>query len=716
MPTSLALHRYAISTAVVAVAIVSCVSLRADAALRTPFLHPSAATIQWAPVGPAAGQIGSGKVNALAFVQSNPDIMYLAGGWGNTPRESPSQMGIYKTNDRGAHWTTLDNGLTNPDGTISSVVNDLWLDQSNPSIVLASTEFGGTFRTTNAGATWTNVNRQEATQFSQAGSALYLATRQGIMASTDDGATWTITLQITTGATTVVTAGGATYAGSTAGDVYRLNAGVWTKTGHPGTGPVHDLAVDPFNTQVVYANVDDVTAWNQDLYGSIDGGVTWKEINCNCSVGAQAIAFSLVVPNRIYLGDDGGGYIFYFTADGNPNPTISDGATPDGVDMRYIVLAASKTKGDDACYLLMDQGLFYAPACTAGTAGGLGNQIPDTLAYDVKVSQNGENAIVPLQDNSAAGTTNGGATWVYNSTDNAGEGGEAFINPYNPEDCYFAHPDYGFYVSVNACATFNAGNSLTLESLTADPTHAGKLYAVNSADSVLAHVVVSTNAGQSWNQTSWSFKNPYQVVVSPADYQTILVATGKTGAAQTLYYTHDGGKSWTAATGLPTTTTPVSTIYFPVHQFYATFEPGSSGTILLADHDPTTNDVLIYRSTDNGQSFALVQTFVQPSTPRPWPYLVFPTSEERNPHERYYATRFYGNRLAFNPQAAAGTTPAVVLTTRFGAYISYDQGSTWQRIDDNAIAHHFIGIDWNSGYVFLASFGQGAIRSTTPLQ
>src|SRR5450432_2097939 len=106
----------------------------------------SAAAIKWVPVGPMGNQIGSGKLNAFAYVQANPNIMYIGGGWGNTPRESPSQMGIYGTTDGGAHWTPMNNGLNNTDGTISSVVNGLWLDQTNPSVVLAATEFGGTFR------------------------------------------------------------------------------------------------------------------------------------------------------------------------------------------------------------------------------------------------------------------------------------------------------------------------------------------------------------------------------------------------------------------------------------------------------------------------------------------------------------------------------------------------------------------------------------------
>src|SRR5580704_10390012 len=120
--------------------------------------QPFDAAVQWKSLGPAGSQIGSGKLNAFAQVLNNPKIMYTGGGWGNTPRESPSQSGIYGTTDGGVTWTPLNSGLTNPDGTISSVINGLWLDQNNPSVVLASTEFGGTFRSTNGGTSWRNVD------------------------------------------------------------------------------------------------------------------------------------------------------------------------------------------------------------------------------------------------------------------------------------------------------------------------------------------------------------------------------------------------------------------------------------------------------------------------------------------------------------------------------------------------------------------------------
>src|SRR5215471_6979380 len=116
-----------ISSAAYALIAALCLALiqaPATAAVRTN------TTIQWSSIGPTGGQIGSGKINAFAYVPSNPNIIYIGGGWGNTPRESPSQMGVYRTIDGGSHWTAIDNGLANRDGTISSVVNGLWLDQS----------------------------------------------------------------------------------------------------------------------------------------------------------------------------------------------------------------------------------------------------------------------------------------------------------------------------------------------------------------------------------------------------------------------------------------------------------------------------------------------------------------------------------------------------------------------------------------------------------
>jgi hypothetical protein len=424
------------------------------------------------------------------------------------------------------------------------------------------------------------------------------------------------------------------------------------------------------------------------------------------------------VKDRLYYGDDGGGAIFYFTADGSANPQIFAGAQPYGVDMRYIIPAKGANKSDDACYLLMDQGLFYASQCASGTAPGLNYGVPDTLAYDVKVSPDAKQAIVALQDNSAAASIDGGKSWNYpNGAANAGEGGESFIDPFDSQLCFFLHPDSGLFPSSTGCGGFNGPVTSGAESITFSPGSSGKMYAITNADAN-SEVDVSTDKGNNWSNTGWSFSNPYFVAVSPADAKTIIVATGTSTTVNHLYYSHDSGRHWTASTGLPKRALLAQgTIYFATHRFFATFDPSDAGTLLLVDHDPSTDNVLVFRSTDNANTFKHVKTFLQPPPPRPWPNLLFPNPDERVLKGKpYYATRFYGNRLEFNPRAAKGVTPAVVLTTRFGAFASFDEGTSWERIDMTSISHHFEGLGWSGGYVYLATYGEGVIRTLKPLQ
>jgi len=82
------------------------------------------------------------------------------------------------------------------------------------------------FRSTNGGDSWANVTGPSPLS-SQRPATLYVATARGILKSADDGATWSVSLSAAGGASTVVSAGGAAYAGLMNGDVYRLNGTAW---------------------------------------------------------------------------------------------------------------------------------------------------------------------------------------------------------------------------------------------------------------------------------------------------------------------------------------------------------------------------------------------------------------------------------------------------------------------------------------------------------
>jgi photosystem II stability/assembly factor-like uncharacterized protein len=101
---------------------------------------------------------------------------------------------VWKSQDGGLNWTNV--GLTLPEGTKFS---------SNPLLINASTYLvnasgwgkgtGGVFRTTNGGATWSQVSALEANgaplQASDGSIYWLLMYDRGLIRSTDQGATWT---------------------------------------------------------------------------------------------------------------------------------------------------------------------------------------------------------------------------------------------------------------------------------------------------------------------------------------------------------------------------------------------------------------------------------------------------------------------------------------------------------------------------------------------
>jgi len=218
-------------------------------------LQRSSSSVSWDTEGP--GNIG-GRVNCIAIHPTNSSIMY----------EGNTTGGIFKTTDAGATWNPIfDN---NPALAIGCIV----LDPNNSSTIYAGTGDpnvsgypfigDGVYKSTDAGATWTNIGLQNTRIISDFAvdptnsNVLYAATmgtpfvrdnNRGLYKSTDGGTTWNQVLFIN------------------------------NETG------ISDLVLDPVNPQVIYA-----TSWtrirnNQEslisgndcrIYKSTDGGATWN--------------------------------------------------------------------------------------------------------------------------------------------------------------------------------------------------------------------------------------------------------------------------------------------------------------------------------------------------------------------------------------------------------------------------------------------------------
>ena len=109
----------------------------------------------WQPLfqnGPAA------SIGALAVASSNPNTIYIGTGQPEPRYDIGAGLGVFKSTDGGAHWTSL--GLAN-----TRYIGRIWVDPKNENVVLVGAQghfFGpsadrGLYRSTDGGKTWSQV-------------------------------------------------------------------------------------------------------------------------------------------------------------------------------------------------------------------------------------------------------------------------------------------------------------------------------------------------------------------------------------------------------------------------------------------------------------------------------------------------------------------------------------------------------------------------------
>ena len=701
--------------------------------------------IVFAPIGPTKmqeysfGQGNSGKANAMVWSPKNPKTIYVAGGWG-TGLETYSSAGVLRTTDGGASWQSVMNGLVDPAGLTSSVIDALWMDRSNPSILLAGSEYDGVYRTTDGGNSWKNVYpTNHATEFAtDANGGVHAATAAGLLFSSDAGATWKIEAANTaTGHPTAL--GGvsskdgkaALYAGFSDGTIWSMAAnGTWTKAGKlpfnpktysPGTSSeVHQIAADPLNPSIVYASENN-GYWDQDLFASTDAGHSWHEVlpkkYLNLGLGTQAIAFSQVHPHKLYLGTDGA--FFILDGSGGTAPLHHLAARVSVIDIRNVWTMANGK--DDACWIASDQGLDYVPACSTRTKQIHDDVVSKTaatgLARRFAVSPNGKTVIVSMQDFDSFITTDAGKSWQFGKGF-LYEDGFNEVRPGNPKVCYSYDQAWGFRISNDGCLTYAlptktqqaiAPDRIMTAPIAFDPTNPLHMYLMSGPSLGYKYHVgeyETTDGGTTFTPLAWpGINEPGAIVIDPHNAKHMIVGDIKAAyfsapAYSSLDYTNDGGQTWHLSAGVPSTSFWYAITVSPVN-----------GQLVLASSMDANDNVFVLRSTNGGKSFTKVATVSNT------PLLVH--AREEGDEERGAPPQAYvyspEREIRYNQDVTKGT-PDVAITTLRGAYLSGDNGSTWHRLDGKLVAHSFWGIRWVNGYLYLGSDGQGIVRSTTPVQ
>lgn len=710
---------------------------------------------QFVAIGPTHMSDGvptSGKVNAFAIDPSNRRTIYMASGWG-TGLETYSSAGISRTLDGGASWKPIVTGLVDRNGLVSSTIDTLWIDAAHPSVLLAGSEYDGIYRTSNRGDSWKNVYATaHVTQFAVYAGMLYAATAAGILRSSDDGASWSVALPST--ATMRPTALGAVQA--TNGNVFLAgmsDASMWSfenggfqKVGQlpyqpyapsDGNTPwVHQIAVDPLSPSTVYASEND-GSWDQDLFASTDAGVSWHAVLSkryeNLGLGTQAIAFSAVHPHVLYLGEDGSFYVM--GGGGGSAPRVAYAANLQVIDIRDIWV--NPNGSDDACWIASDQGLDYEPACYAFT-----NRFKDTvvsassaigLARRFTVSPDGKTLMVSLQDFDSHVTFDGGGTWKQSNA-YLYEDGFNELRPGNPNVCYAYDEAYGLRVSTDGCRTYARASGqqrrvfptrLMTTPIAFDPANPLSMILLSGpypGSNYLSGAFQSANGGKTFTKLAWPFSSPGSIAVDSHAGAHMVVSDLKLNGSMftsSLSYTTNGGKTWTSSQGVPETAF-----------WYALAVSPTNGQTVLASSIDAANNVFVLRSTNGGRSFQQVAIVTNAPLIRgrrdrndgdraAGQRHNEGVESERADDERATPPQAYvyspEREIRYNQDVTTGKADVVVTTLR-GAFMSLDDGSTWQRIDTKLISHSFWGIRWVNGYLYLASDGQGILKSTVPVQ
>jgi hypothetical protein len=663
----------------------------------SPISRPS--TTGWKTVGPIESG-DSGKLNAVVADPSNPNVLYVGGGTGHD-YEVITSAGVYKSTNGGANWKSADNGLTD------RAVNDLWIDPANGQTLVAATEGGGLFRTTNGGASWTNVwTGTLARQVIAAGAKLYAATADGVVVSTNTGASWSLADATAAPVNALTSAGSSIYAGCIDGRIFKYSGGRWVTAGalpNPsGDDGVHALAADPASPSTVYAsrNVEAqgvFTYVTQDLFVTKNAGGSWKQVPFPPAVladfrGSQVMAFSAVEPHLLYVGG-----VRQYSFDGTT-------FTQQGSfgDERSIRVLPGASKGTERIWVGSDQGAWYTTA--------IGDTSPQSLTRGLSinvvraVALSGANIATTIQDFTPAVSANGGGSWAFPAASDFYEDGDVTFNPARPNDC--AIDDYvGYDFSTDGCTTFTHDPSLVLpgfpsdDNLEVDARSPSKVYLATTNG-----VYRSTDYGATMNPTSWNIPTPAIVRVDPKHDANIFVVGSQDGTS--LYVSHDGGTSWAQAAGFPSDGIYIQGV---------AIDPQDSNTVIAAGE--TYGGAAVYRSTDGGATFALLNTPIVSSIRFRAAQAAFARARDRRIPRAFNASVSIFpqvNALAFDPAPKAGQAPALVLSTTRGIVLSRDDGATWTNIGGNALAGSFEGVDWDGGNLFVATDGQGVIYSQAP--
>ncbi|MFN0084555.1 MAG: VPS10 domain-containing protein [Blastocatellia bacterium] len=662
--------------------------------------------LRFREIGPATP---SGRVDAIAVLESNPAVFYVATATG----------GLWKTGNNGTTFETVfDHESTSSIGDVAIAPNDanlVWVGTGENNNRQSSSWGDGVYKSTDGGRTWRNMGLRESKQIARIivdpvdhdvvyvaalGSLWGAGGERGVYKTTDGGLTWARVLATdeNTGATELLmdpsnnkVLFAATYQRRRA--TWGMNGGgpgsaihkstdagrTWTKLtkGLP-EGPMGRIGMDVYrrNSNIVYARVEHPKEGG--TYRSEDGGATWKKMS---ATNPRPMYFSQIRidPNndlRIYVL----GVSLHISDDGGKT-FRGDGAQKIHVDFHAMWINPNNSNhlvlgGDGGVGISYDKSRTYVWLRNMN----LGQFYH--VGYDMRTPYT---VCGGLQDNN---------TWCGPSAvrSNSGIGND---------DWFVVSGGDGFVAQI-------------------DPIDSRIIYA-ESQDGRMSRIDRLTNERQSIRPEPPEGEKPYRwnwdtpILISPHNPATIFVAANR------VFKSTDRGHSWRVISGDLTTDTDrdgleLMGVKGKEIAIAKNDGVGSYGNIVAFAESPRkagvyfagSDDGVVSVSRDDGANWANVTARIPGLSPNTYVSRLAPSRFEdgtvyasfdghrRNDFNSYvYASRDYGQSW----QSIAGDLPkgqvvrtitedlrnpdVLYLGTETGLFASFDRGRQWMRVKAN---------------------------------
>lgn len=564
------------------------------------------AGLSWTPI---FDDVGTLPIGAITIDATAPNTVWVGTGDKNSSCGGYFGQGVFLSVDAGATWAARNgSGLTSMP---LSIVNAVAIQPTDNNVILVGGEGtcnssgnlsgAGIWRSTDKGLSWTQVrsNNVEDILFVPGTSTVYAGLiGAGVQKSTDGGATW------------VAASAGLSISGS------RLR-----------------LAMAPSDSNILY-----VLAGSK-LFRSDNGGTSWEQKNGSACEGQcgynQAISVHPDNPDTLLIGTIR--VARSINAGTTITPLVSTWGSSQKVHqdthvVRYSLLDPNRFwVGSDGGIWRSDDG--------AATFRNMNANINITQFYDIAVNPNDANIVFGgAQDNSSSGRR---TNLLWNLTYASGDG---FMNAFDQNDPNIvfqtSYPSSGFprivrsmvggspgsfssvsnsgitssnsFAWVTPLATagsqlFVASNVLYRASTTSNgwtpiSSNLGSSVVVVTPNTLgtLTPTYVGTSGGRIWSSPDAGIPSPVfvdvtgnypggrvsDVAMDPADPQNVFITRSDFGASR-LYRSTAGGVTWAAVgAGLPNV--PANSV---------AIDPLDSTRIFVA------TDVGIYESTDSGDNF-----------------------------------------------------------------------------------------------------------------